>query len=138
MLTDAEVVKNRWAEYTKVLYADPNAIAVRNQASFETCEKEPEILCSEVKWAVKKLSDGKSSGLDGLPAELIKAGGYAAIDLFVVLCNKILFSGTWPHEWKQSVFIPLFKKGDAMNCKNYRTIALVTHARSSHHQLQVG
>ena len=35
----------------------------------------------------------------------------------------------WPHDWKRSVFIPIPKKGNAKECSNYRTIALISHAR---------
>ena len=34
----------------------------------------------------------------------------------------------WPQEWKRSVFIPIPKKGNAKECSNYRTIALISHA----------
>ena len=35
---------------------------------------------------------------------------------------------TWPQDWKRSVFIPIPKKGNAKECSNYRTIALISHA----------
>ena len=35
---------------------------------------------------------------------------------------------TWPQDWKRSVFIPIPKKGNAKDCANYRTIALISHA----------
>ena len=35
----------------------------------------------------------------------------------------------WPRDWKRSVFIPIPKKGNAKECSNYRTIALISHAR---------
>ena len=44
------------------------------------------------------------------------------------ICVEIWESGIWPEEWTQSVFIPLPKKGDLLQCSNYRTIALVSHA----------
>ena len=34
----------------------------------------------------------------------------------------------WPQDWKRSVFIPIPKKGDAKECSNYRTIALISQA----------
>ena len=33
----------------------------------------------------------------------------------------------WPQDWKRSVFIPIPKKGNAKECSNYRTIALISH-----------
>lgn len=43
-------------------------------------------------------------------------------------CNAIWRRRKWPKEWCKSVLIPLHKKGDARNCANYRTIALIPHA----------
>ena len=34
----------------------------------------------------------------------------------------------WPQDWKRSVFIPIPKKGNAKECSNYRTIAIISHA----------
>ena len=34
----------------------------------------------------------------------------------------------WPQDWKRSVFIPNSKKGNAKECSNYCTIALISHA----------
>jgi len=46
------------------------------------------------------------------------------------ICVVIWETGEWPEEWTFSTFIPLPKKGDLKQCANYRTIALVSHARS--------
>jgi hypothetical protein len=43
------------------------------------------------------------------------------------ICNNIWITGKWPEDWKSSVFIPLFKKGDMKECENYRTIAMISH-----------
>ena len=42
-----------------------------------------------------------------------------------------LENSAWPHDWKRSVFIPIPKKGNAKECSNYCTIALISHARKS-------
>ena len=34
----------------------------------------------------------------------------------------------WPQDWKRSIFIPIPKKGNAKECSNYCTIALISHA----------
>ena len=44
------------------------------------------------------------------------------------LCNKVWKTGVWPLDWKRSVFVPIPKKGDARECSNNRTIALISHA----------
>ena len=44
------------------------------------------------------------------------------------ICQHIWKTQQWPQDWKRSVFIPIPKKGDAKECSNYRTIALISHA----------
>ena len=89
-------------------------------------EQEPPPLLSEVEHAMKRLSTGKSPGLDGIPAELIKATGPAGIKLLLKLCTSIWKSCHWPQDWKIQEFVVLFKAGDRKQCSNYRTIALIS------------
>ena len=44
------------------------------------------------------------------------------------ICQQIGKTQQWPQNWKRSVFIPIPKKGNAKECSNYRTIALILHA----------
>ena len=44
------------------------------------------------------------------------------------ICQQIWKTQQWPQDWKRSVFIPIPKKGNAKECPNYRTIALISHA----------
>ena len=43
------------------------------------------------------------------------------------ICQQICKTQQWPQDWKRSVFIPIPKKGNAKECSNYRTIALISH-----------
>ena len=42
-------------------------------------------------------------------------------------CQKIWKTQQWPQDWKRSVFIPIPKKGNAKECSNYNTIAVISH-----------
>ena len=44
------------------------------------------------------------------------------------ICQQIWKTQQWPQDWKRSVFIPIPKKGNAKECSNYRTIAVILHA----------
>jgi hypothetical protein len=88
-------------------------------------EPEPTILSEEVVWAMKQLSNNKAPGTYNIPVEMLRHIPTAAL---TSLCQKIWKTSMWPREWKRSVFIPLTKKGDAKDCSNYRTIALIPHA----------
>ena len=51
-----------------------------------------------------------------------------AVKVLHSICQHIWKTQQWPQDWKRSVFIPMPKKGNAKECSNYRTIALISHA----------
>ena len=71
----------------------------------------------------------KASGGDEVPAELFKFLKDDAVKVLHSICQQIWESEQWPQEWKRSVFIPVPKKGNAKECSDYWTIALILHAR---------
>ena len=66
--------------------------------------------------------------MDNIPAELVRAGGEDVITALMTICNKIWQTGEWPTLWTQSIVITLPKKGNLQQCKNYRTINLISHS----------
>ena len=85
---------------------------------------EPDILECEVKWALESITINKASGDNGIPVELFKTLEDDAVKLLYSICLQI-----WKtQDWKRSVFIPIPKKGNAKECSNYHTIALISHA----------
>ena len=48
--------------------------------------------------------------------------------MLLSICQKIWKTQQWPQDWKRSVFILIPKKGNAKECSNYDTIALISHA----------
>ena len=50
-----------------------------------------------------------------------------AVKVLHTICQQIWKTQQWPQDWKRSVFIPMPKKGNAKECSNYRTIALISH-----------
>jgi len=51
-----------------------------------------------------------------------------AVKVLYSICQQIWKTQQWPQDWKRSVFIPIPKKGNAKECSNYHTIALISHA----------
>ena len=88
---------------------------------------EPDILECEVKWALESITMNKASGGDGIPAELFQILKDDAVKVLPI-CQQIWKTQQWPQDWKRSVFIAIPKKGNAKECSNYRTIALISHA----------
>ena len=69
----------------------------------------------------------KGSGGDGIPVELFPILKDDAVKVLHSICQKI-WKTEWPQDWRRSVFIPIPKKGNAKECSNYHTIALISHA----------
>ena len=68
----------------------------------------------------------KASGGDGIPVELFQILKDDAVKVLHSICQKI-WKKQWPQDWKRSVFILIPKKGNAKECSNYHTIALISH-----------
>ena len=89
---------------------------------------EPDILECEVKWALESITTNKASGGHGIPLELFQILKDDAVKVLHSICWQIRKTQQWPQDWKRSVFIPIPKKGNAKECSNYHTIALISHA----------
>ena len=82
----------------------------------------------KVKWALGSITTKKASGGDGIPAELFEILKDDAVKVLHSICQQIWTTRQWPQDWKRSVFIPIPKKGNAKECSNYYTIALISHS----------
>ena len=89
---------------------------------------EPDILEWEVKWALENITTNKASGGDGIPVELFQMLKDGAVKVLHSIYQQIWKTQQWPQDWKMSVFIPIPKKGNAKECSNYHTVALISHA----------
>ena len=124
-LTEAEDIKKRWQENTEELYKkdlhDPD-----NHDGMIT-HLEPDILECEVRRALESITMNKASGGDGIPVELFQILKDDTVKVPHSICEQIWKTQQWPQVRKRSVFIPIQKKGDAKECSNYCTIALISH-----------
>jgi hypothetical protein len=84
----------------------------------------PEPSASEVEVAIGKLKRYKSPGVDQIPAELIQAGGQTLCSEVHKLIKLIWNKEELPHQGKESIVVPIHKKGDKTDCSNYRGISL--------------
>ena len=89
---------------------------------------EPDILECEVKWALESITKNKASGGEGIPVEIFQILEDDAVKVLYSICQHIWKTHQWPQDWKRSVFIQIPKKGNAKECSNYCTIALISHA----------
>ena len=89
---------------------------------------EPDMLECEVRWALGSITMNKASGGDGIPVELFQTVKDDAVKVMHSICQQIWNTQQWPQDWKKSVFIPIPKKGNAKECSNCNTTALISHA----------
>ena len=122
-LTEAEDIKKRWQQYTEELYKKD----LHDQDNHDgvITHLEPDILECEVKWALGSIPKNKASGGD---VELFQILKDDAVKVLCSICQKIWKTRQWPQDWKRSIFIPIPKKGNAKECSNYRTIAIISNA----------
>ena len=125
-LTETEDIKKRWQEYTEEL-CEMDLNDLDNHDGVITY-LQPDILECKVKWALGSITTNKASGGDGIPAELFQILKDDSVNVLHSICQQIWKTRQWPQDWKSSVFIPIPKKGNAKECSNYHTIALISHA----------
>ena len=125
-LKEAEDIKKRWQEYTGELYKKE----LHNPDNHDgvITHLEPDIPECEVKWTFESITTNKASGGDGTPVELFQILKDDAVKVLHSICQQIWKTQQWPQDCKRSVFIPIPKKGNAKECSNYRTIALISQA----------
>ena len=120
-LKEAEDIKMRCQEYTEELYKkdlhDPD-----NHDTVIT-HLEPDI-----KWALGSIATNKANGGNEILVEVVKILKDNAVKVLHSICQQVWKSQQWPQDWRRSVFILIPKKGNAKECSNYSTIALMSHA----------
>ena len=89
---------------------------------------EPDIFECELKWVLESITTNKASGGDGILIKLFQILKDDAVTVLHSKCQQIWKTQQWPQDWKRSVFIPIPKKGNAKECSNYHSIALIAHA----------
>ena len=99
-LTEAEDIKERWQDteelYKKDLHNPDNHDGVITHL-------EPDILESEVKWALESITTNKASGGDGIPVELFQILKDDAVKVLHTISQPIWKTQQWPQDWKRSV-----------------------------------
>ena len=124
-LTEVEDINKTWQEYIEELYKKD----LHNPDNLDGVftHLEPDILECEVKWALGSITTNKASRGNGIPVELFQILKDDAVKVLPSICQQIWKTQQRPQDWKRSIFIPIPKKGNAKECSNYRTIALISH-----------
>ena len=75
------------------------------------------------------ITANKASGGDGIPVELFQILKDDAVKVLHSIYQQTWKTQQWPQDWKMLVFVPIPKKGNAKECSNCCTMALISHAR---------
>ena len=113
-----------WQEYTELYKKNLND--PDNHDGVIT-HLEPDILECKVMWALGSITMNKASGGDGIPVQLFQILQDDAVKVLHSICQQIWKTQQWPQDWKRSDFISILKKGNAKECSNYHTTALISH-----------
>ena len=119
-LTEAEDIlrrggKNTQKNYTKKDLHDPD----KHDSVITHLESD--------KWVLGSITMNKASGGDGISVELFQILKDDAVKVLHSICQQIWKTQQWPQDWKMSIFISIPRKGNAKECSNYHTIALISH-----------
>ena len=131
LLTQLEDIGKRWREYFSELLNLDSDLEGAGEAVLRNLDiivgPENLITLEEVKNAVKTMKKGKSPGGDGLPVEIIRAGGECVLNKLLNIFNTAYITENVPSDWQKGVISPLFKRGEKTSCHNYRGITLLSH-----------
>jgi len=125
LVADSHSIVARWRNYFSQLF---NVHAVKDVRQAETRAAEPlvpEPSAAEFEPAIDKLKSHKSPGIDQIPAEVIKARSRTICLEIHKLITSIWKKEKLPKEGKESIIIPIHKKGDKTDCSNYRDMPLL-------------
>jgi hypothetical protein len=124
LVADSHSIVARWRNYFSQLF---NVLGVKEvgQAEIHTAETQVPS-ASDVELAIDNLKSHKSPGIDQIPEELIKAGGRTICLEIHKLITSIWKKEKLPEEWKESIMVPIHKKGDKTYCNSYRGMSLLT------------
>jgi len=75
---------------------------------------EPDVLYDEFEIALSKMQNWKATGIDGIPAEILKALGHMNKHELFAICSDIYRKGHWPTDFKESTIIPKKARGQGM------------------------
>ena len=131
LILDRSAIKKRWETYCRNLFSkDVQDKDDDDDATDDVPENElePEVLLDEIRKAIHKLKNDKAVGLDGIPAEALKAGGETVVSLLKSIIDHVWKTGEWPDEWTVSELVVMPKVAGTQECTKHRTLSLISHA----------
>ena len=131
LLSYKEAILQRWSEHFEGLFSDRRTVQKSSLAKIPQVDVKLELddppTRKEMKKATMQLKVGKSSGIDGIPAEVYQHGEEAVLDKLQDLFTNCWEKGTLPQDFRDAVIVSLYKnKGEKSECSTYRGITLLS------------
>ena len=124
-ITEHRKIIKRWEDFYRNLYHSNRTMLVYLEE--DPNDIIPPVLQPETEHCLKLLKSEKAPGPDGITSEMMCAGGTVLQKQLCILVNSIIITRTIPDQLKISETITFFKKGDLLECGNYRPISLLSH-----------
>jgi hypothetical protein len=131
VLTQMGQILNRWKEYFSTLMntekenQSVTQVTQSKQPNSQPDKETPVPSFNEVCFIINNLKNGKAGGTDNILPELIKYGGRVLKQRIYKLILKIWEEEQLPSQWNEGIICPVYKKGDRLDCNNYRPITLL-------------
>jgi hypothetical protein len=126
----ADLILARWKDYLCKILNTSEAIDMQNVIK-ETINNQPQIplpLYNEICFIINKLRLNRAAGSDNIPAELFEYGGRTLKQKLYKFFQMIWNDEQLPQQWNERIICPVYKKGNRLNCNNYRPITLLNIA----------
>ncbi|XP_024884283.1 trichohyalin-like [Temnothorax curvispinosus] len=114
-----EIKPEEWKEYFMELMGGVENRVVKGEGD-RSRQEEEEIGLEEIRNVIKKLKTGKAISNDGIPNEAWKYGGEEMVKWIWEVCKRVWRGEGWPEQWKEGEIIPLVKKGEGREVKDYK------------------
>ena len=126
-------ILNVWKDYfqnlllgEEMVVSNQNKETLEEEMSLDRNIKEDDFTMLNLEIALDKMKNGKAPGEDEVTVEMTKSAGPIGMQWLYRLMRIVWKEGIIPKEWQKGIIIPIFKKGDKKDCKNYRGITLLS------------
>ena len=128
LLSKGDDKLTRWAEHFKEVLnrPEPASPAVADEPSHCLPIDTSDFTEVAVRKAIENLKNNKSPGMDGITAEMLKAGGGCIVKWMYKLCNQVWNSGEVPEYWRNGAVVCIPKKGNLTQCDSWTGVTLLS------------
>ena len=119
------LIKNFYGKNTNN-HVDPLSYLQQNFRHFSIPMKVNNTTAHEIDRIIHSIKSKDSSGYDEISSRILKISAPYVLSPLTFIFNKILDTGVFPERLKFSEVKPLYKKGDATDFSNYRSISILT------------